>query len=150
MHLHFLYISLSLQEFWHSDLSKNTVGFIRRYFLCKNAAQLFIVRRFSLLKKRIIEKSCTKLKFTLILKEFRFVQRLCPLDPASCAQRAKFSMTGFLASRCSDNCQLCKNYALRITNYALNQNPAPRRSAFSISVLSGANSIAVSYEITPR
>ena len=29
-----------------------------------------------MLKKYIIEKSCTKSKFTLILKEFRFVQRV--------------------------------------------------------------------------
>ena len=29
-----------------------------------------------MLKKCIIEKSCIKLKFTLILKEFRFVQRV--------------------------------------------------------------------------
>ena len=37
---------------------------------------------FSLLKKYVIEKSCTKLKFTLILKEFRFVQRVVGVQRA--------------------------------------------------------------------
>ena len=43
---------------------------------------IFRDRTFSLLKKYVIEKSCTKLKFTLILKEFRFVQRVVGVQRA--------------------------------------------------------------------
>ena len=43
---------------------------------------IFRDRTFSLLKKYVIEKSCTKLKFTLILKEFRFVQRVVDVQRA--------------------------------------------------------------------
>ena len=49
---------------------------LRRFLfmlIIKTVLSCFATVPFSLLKKYIIEKSCTKLKFTLILKEFRFV-----------------------------------------------------------------------------
>ena len=56
-----------------------------------------------LLKKYVIEKSYTKLKFTLILKEFRFVQRVVgvqrakPLVASAEAKYFKLTVKGCVA-----------------------------------------------------
>ena len=52
----------------------------------------FYIKRHSLLKKYVIEKSCTKLKFTLILQEFRFVQRVVGVQRAKPLVAGQFDL----------------------------------------------------------
>ena len=68
---------------------------LRRFLfmlIIKTVLSCFATVPFSLLKKYIIEKSCTKLKFTLILKEFRFVQRVVGVQRAKPLVAGQFDL----------------------------------------------------------